>query len=303
MPLWSWSDQVEAYTRCGLTHKADKLPALSGLARDIQLRSTTDDSYAALEDYVAGLWTNKLPSQLLWKTKMTHGTARSKEYRAPSWSWASIEGEIGCSYNSEIESDEALVIIEEATTIPKSEDAYGELRDGHMIATGLLCGIHLLGGFGFFSYLPSSDFREEPRRSQWFGTVAFEGSDPIPFPVLTSPVEVTWDDIAHESPYFSGYGPQHLLFFLLVRQSTTFDRPAYIPIPTTHTEGLLLKAVTQENGTYRRVGTLSTTTPSNLEGFYRSIQENAAKQYNQGRYLKLQPEESTGLYLSTIKII
>jgi hypothetical protein len=45
-----------------------------------------------MDEYVAGLWWNKISAQLTWSS--TKGTVRSAEYRGPSWSWLSLEGGI-----------------------------------------------------------------------------------------------------------------------------------------------------------------------------------------------------------------
>jgi hypothetical protein len=91
-PAYLWQNVVEQYSRCALTYEADRLPALSGLARTFARRFGGS--------YAAGLWQNQMPYTLLWfnsswNTKETY----EGEYRAPSWSWASTTGEVvirGC---------------------------------------------------------------------------------------------------------------------------------------------------------------------------------------------------------------
>jgi hypothetical protein len=86
-----WEHIVRDYTCRSLTCGSDKLPALSGLAQVYH--------QATQHDYIAGLWIQTLIPGLLWRLKhLLFGkkvkTARSSIYRAPSWSWASMDGNI-----------------------------------------------------------------------------------------------------------------------------------------------------------------------------------------------------------------
>ncbi|KAF1961673.1 HET-domain-containing protein, partial [Byssothecium circinans] len=80
-----WSRLVEMYTRCGLTKEEDKLIAISGLAKRIHIKSNVG--------YLAGLWADRLHSGLLWMTEV-EPLRKPTLSRAPSWSWASMEGPI-----------------------------------------------------------------------------------------------------------------------------------------------------------------------------------------------------------------
>jgi hypothetical protein len=83
----TWYIFIFSYTRSHLTRMSDRLIALQGLAS--QIASVTD------RQYCAGLWIDKtLPLSLLWNAYRPN-TQRSEEYRAPTWSWASIDGSIG----------------------------------------------------------------------------------------------------------------------------------------------------------------------------------------------------------------
>lgn len=85
-----WARLVENYSRRNLTKAFDKLIALAGLARTIQRMFAKGQE----EDrYYAGLWESDFPLCLLW-TKEFHPVNRVREYRAPSWSWASVDGPI-----------------------------------------------------------------------------------------------------------------------------------------------------------------------------------------------------------------
>ena len=83
----AWRFIVRNYTSRQLSYQADKLRAISAVA--MAYSAKTNDRY------LAGLWQKMLPSALLWtRTEIDWIWPRSKEYRAPSWSWASVDGPI-----------------------------------------------------------------------------------------------------------------------------------------------------------------------------------------------------------------
>ncbi|KAK3361032.1 heterokaryon incompatibility protein-domain-containing protein [Lasiosphaeria ovina] len=82
----AWYDLVTEYTKCGLTVKSDIFPAISGIASTLQRA-------IAGEQFVAGLWRSDLARGLLWSAvDSTKSMPDLREYRAPSWSWASLPG-------------------------------------------------------------------------------------------------------------------------------------------------------------------------------------------------------------------
>ncbi|OCK72847.1 HET-domain-containing protein [Lepidopterella palustris CBS 459.81] len=81
-----WDDIVEIYTLRKLSFPEDKLPAIAGLAEGYKRAGKFTSVY------LAGLWEDTLTSDLLWKTD-SPGT-RPLRYKAPSWSWASIDSPV-----------------------------------------------------------------------------------------------------------------------------------------------------------------------------------------------------------------
>ena len=86
-----WTDIVTEYTRRELSHTTDKLPALAGIARRMH-------SLRANDTYIAGLWRNTLCLDLLWRGNRE---SESATWQAPSWSWASIKGEVSFLINEQ----------------------------------------------------------------------------------------------------------------------------------------------------------------------------------------------------------
>jgi len=88
-----WPKLVEEYTQRKLTLGKEKLPALSGLVKFISTR--TEDS--SRKDYMAGMWSRNLKTDLLWESSWDdpdHPPRRPSEWRAPTWSWASVDGPV-----------------------------------------------------------------------------------------------------------------------------------------------------------------------------------------------------------------
>lgn len=85
----SWATLVQEYSRRNLTFQTDKLPAISGLAAVI--------SQALGHEFHYGIWKHKAHHMLMWKhvgQKHEHGMSFSRQNssRAPTWSWASVDG-------------------------------------------------------------------------------------------------------------------------------------------------------------------------------------------------------------------
>lgn len=87
-----WEAIVEEYTQRKRTMPDDMLPAISGIAEDYQ--------HNAEFIYLAGLWKHSFPHNLLWFNLKSQERAnnrtislckRPSKYRAPTWSWASID--------------------------------------------------------------------------------------------------------------------------------------------------------------------------------------------------------------------
>ncbi|PVH68192.1 HET-domain-containing protein [Cadophora sp. DSE1049] len=137
-----WHRIVEDYSKRDLTLEKDKFPALSGLAHKVQ-RITGGT-------YIAGLWKEDILRGLLWRSFDLCRCERVSEYRAPSWSWASINGPVELMPaltdqivgDSELETKDKMlsmanVLGVEATLAGK--DPMGQMKIGsYLMVTGIL---------------------------------------------------------------------------------------------------------------------------------------------------------------------
>ena len=76
-----WWRILASYCRRDITYETDLLPALSGIATQMQQHGAGD--------YLAGIWRDNLPLALLWDGGGEF-SERIIPYRAPTWSWASL---------------------------------------------------------------------------------------------------------------------------------------------------------------------------------------------------------------------
>ncbi|KAM7191485.1 heterokaryon incompatibility protein [Rhypophila sp. PSN 637] len=125
--FWDWYDMVHDYTARGITNGDDRLPALSGLAQTM---------LAALdkEQYVAGLWTSHLVWGLLWH-KSRDWLRWPGHHRAPSWSWASCDGQVSFLDPADVHSSAlpaipAIQIIKAYTKPKVPTHPTGQLEEG-----------------------------------------------------------------------------------------------------------------------------------------------------------------------------
>lgn len=81
----SWEDVVVEFTARGIGKATDRLPALAGLA--------TRHAQKTGHTYLAGLWLEKLPCELLWNRSGGEERPQRKE-GYPTWTWASIEAPV-----------------------------------------------------------------------------------------------------------------------------------------------------------------------------------------------------------------
>jgi hypothetical protein len=129
-----WYRILENYSGCGLTEASDKLVALSGVAAHV--KDTLRD------EYVAGLWKADFPKGLLWAVQPRNPahdipSVRPLEYRAPSWSWAAMDGIISCDLVSKAGGDLVATLIDVKVGL-RSGNTTGGVISGHISLIGRL---------------------------------------------------------------------------------------------------------------------------------------------------------------------
>lgn len=144
----SWYNWIQQYSRTSVTKSSDKLIAVGALAR--YMEKELNDSY------LAGLWLGDMPGCLLWRTRadvpVTPAPRKPKCHRSPSWSWASIDGEITFDWRPSTIDPwdervlEQLVSLQRVETWPRAGfDATGEVVGGLIEMQGILFQTTIVG--------------------------------------------------------------------------------------------------------------------------------------------------------------
>jgi hypothetical protein len=127
-----WNRTVLRYSGRKLTVESDRLPAISAVARRFQARLATR--------YLAGLWEGNMLLELAWRRVTVHFESGLKQipsdYRAPSWSWSSINSRCFGSYP--VMEDDMRAILVNAQCISATADEFGRVKFGFVVLCGWL---------------------------------------------------------------------------------------------------------------------------------------------------------------------
>lgn len=159
-----WARLVEEFTSRTLSREMDKLPAMSGLAAKFMEHSHAKAPGAR---YLAGLWnykginpfegrtypTSQIPLGLLWRRSGAEPMRSPADYRAPSWTWAALDGPVRSfhlHWPLNYASDRfkaskiiSLLEVQNATCVYDPPDSCSLVQTGWIDATGLLKGAYM----------------------------------------------------------------------------------------------------------------------------------------------------------------
>lgn len=126
----TWQCIVTDYSKKSHTVASDKLPAIAGIAKKFH--------EFHLDEYLAGLWRNSLLDDLLW----VHGRFRpspnynNEEYRAPSWSWAAVNGYVRWPFANRNGTYPHFSKLVDYEITKKGRDEFGQVSDGYIVLEG-----------------------------------------------------------------------------------------------------------------------------------------------------------------------
>lgn len=140
-----WYKLIQAYTSRNMTYLSDKLPALSGVIAMIQ-RQTNDS-------YYAGIWKAHFLEGLLWRLEdpdldlyvmVPKPPKRPDFWRAPSWSFAAVEGVVRYQELYSFGTD-FCAKLEQCSLTPSGLNPLGELKAGFIRIRGPMTAIEQIG--------------------------------------------------------------------------------------------------------------------------------------------------------------
>ncbi|TID19461.1 HET-domain-containing protein [Venturia nashicola] len=132
--LYQWPMIVSLYSAGNLTFGKDKLPALAGVARLV--------SEETGDEYLAGMWKAQLEEQLCWSRGNSDSIHIRPQWRAPTWSWASIDGRVAWKPTQKGTLETKYAHVVDAHTTKHGKDPFGQVTSGivRIASSGLVLG-------------------------------------------------------------------------------------------------------------------------------------------------------------------
>jgi hypothetical protein len=123
-----WYQTVRGFSRRNISFACDRLPAIAGLATEIA--SSTGDTY------LAGLWRSQMLRELMWSTYPTLYTFKPEVWRAPTWSWASVDNDINFERLPDNDFRAVAKVTRCETTLLQPGNEFGEVSSGRLDIRG-----------------------------------------------------------------------------------------------------------------------------------------------------------------------
>jgi hypothetical protein len=221
---------VRAFTNRQLTYDSDRLIAISCLANQVMSETTGP--------YLAGLWRNDLPHQLLWfvEKRLGHKSRRPSTYRAPSWSWGSVEDatvhyvELTRMHQKDYKHTYHVHVLD-AKCVPAGSDPTGKVSSGFVKISGPLRNTTL------------KELRAYPLKVN-------ARTDHM-HPDLTFQLDA---EIHRDTDRSDGLRPETELYCSRVRSSSITVSPHHRAEHVHPIESIVLRMLDDEEGKYERVG-------------------------------------------------
>ena len=202
-----WREVVSEYTQCELTFQSDRLLALSGI-------SAYWNSFDPARTYASGLWLDNLPRDLLWRCHPTNDSMPQQLALetpiAPTWSWASVSGQVRFNLPIMDQSDEGVLTLVASSNIeiisPASErNLTPMLPDPGYGDAGSLPRLRILGRPIRATVCSDTSVLEQPQRGffvrwqPWRARIAFVKGTPG----LSPPIGTWRSHVSISKPYES----------------------------------------------------------------------------------------------------
>ncbi|KAF2117394.1 heterokaryon incompatibility protein-domain-containing protein [Lophiotrema nucula] len=171
-----WHQIVEEYSSRAASHQSDKLPAIAALAERMA---------PALGKYHAGVWEHYIIEQLCWQQwRRPTSQFDLSVYRAPSWSWASVDGWVRwLTYDP----SDACCTFVRVVTAPKNKAVpYGEVSSSFITLRGKLLLVSIM--VSPITVFANTYTSESP--SMRFLKTYFQQSSSFTTQILETPVKI-----------------------------------------------------------------------------------------------------------------
>lgn len=135
-----WLQILFEYSMRTLSYPEDRLLAISGIANYY--------STVLKDEYLAGIWRHDLPAGLMWGN-IGRNFPRPLQSRAPSWSWAAVDGSVRTLKTSSLV-DPQLTVVSHSIQLVELTAPFGAVLSGHLTLKGLFRKV-LWDGISLFS--------------------------------------------------------------------------------------------------------------------------------------------------------
>jgi hypothetical protein len=167
----------------GLTFPDDKLKAIAALANLYKTKTN--------RTYLAGHWKESLLSDLCWLVDSRMPRLRPRAYRAPSWSWVSIDTETAYDHNiyhaRYVDMEADAIVLDVALQQEPPDTTHGQIHSGYLVLEGFA--LTRTTEFPYYSsdfdYMTFQDAIEEAWQD------AYDGRIPVTTLVLNTNTRVT----------------------------------------------------------------------------------------------------------------
>ncbi|KAK4207824.1 heterokaryon incompatibility protein-domain-containing protein [Rhypophila decipiens] len=136
-----WREMVTEYTTHSLTYLSDMLPAIQGLAAQMQSHRKSE--------YLAGLWRDTLIQDMCWQRAINRSSrplwvrTPQNQQQAPTWSWASVDSPVEfVRFYSQKNALQYPLILDIQVQLPNLRTGQG--RNGFIELDSSLVPFHLL---------------------------------------------------------------------------------------------------------------------------------------------------------------
>ncbi|KAI1387393.1 HET-domain-containing protein [Hypoxylon trugodes] len=126
---YTWDQIVINYSGRNTRYQADRLPAISSIARKF--------ANAINDTYVCGLWKSRLYRDLLWSKVHPYQTSENPSHVNPSWSWAACEGVIK-PFQKDMSKDVDFEVLSHVVQPTTDGDIYCVVESASLRVRGLI---------------------------------------------------------------------------------------------------------------------------------------------------------------------
>ena len=255
-----WQRLVEWYSSCKVTKEEDKLIAISGIAKRFHS--------ALSSEYLAGLWRDNLPIELIWRVSRAESdnVQRPSRYRAPSWSWASVDTQI---INKFVDCELfPLIAVTDSHIDHLSSDPFSQVTGGWIRVRGTLHPALLYPSDGYSWDLKYNLVLPQTGRQLYAMPDAELKTSDFSRRAVRNPI-IRGDGSRQMEEMLDSFKEKG--FFVSWYENPLYLLPVVSDVSQKGTFGIVLEPIASERGTYKRWGWFEESVPFYAESSFKVL--------------------------------